>query len=197
MLLHWVSIHGMDDRSNPSDLDSHAGTFSQSWTSVSEFGYIEQNLRVDQMKLVFSWTDRHTYCLTIIMLPITTSCAPEASWCVLCVHIVHWIVHAKRHSSRYNLRHGAAGGARRGRALGGVHDAQTWRRGLPRPHPSRITAKLLQAYKAFRVQAEKARSSLLTWIKKGGTPSSVEVHNGWLKIWSAKVPKKGPGGSYK
>uniref|UniRef100_A0A8R7R965 Secreted protein n=1 Tax=Triticum urartu TaxID=4572 RepID=A0A8R7R965_TRIUA len=65
-----------------------------------------------------------------------------------------------RYSSRYNLRHGAAGGARRGRALeGGVHDAQTWRRGLPHPHPSRVTTKLLQAYRAFRVQAEKARRS--------------------------------------
>ena len=53
-----------------------------------------------------------------------------------------------------------------------------------------FTTNLLQVYKTFYVQAEKARTFHCQQGQKSGSSSSIEVHNGWLKRWSLKLPGK-------
>lgn len=54
-------------------------------------------------------------------------------------------------------------------------------------------ASLPSCYKHTRPSVFKLKRQedlIINMDKKGGTSSLVELHNGWLKLWSANVPRK-------
>ena len=67
------------------------------------------------------------------------------------------------------------------------------KRGVEAFHIRTQAASLPSCYKhtgpsVFKLKRQE--DLIINMDKKGGTSSSVELHNGWLKLWSAKVPRK-------
>ncbi|VAI78539.1 unnamed protein product [Triticum turgidum subsp. durum] len=67
------------------------------------------------------------------------------------------------------------------------------KRGVEAFHIRTQAASLPSCYKhtgpsVFKLKRQE--DLIINMDKKGGTSSSVELHNGWLKLWIAKVPRK-------